>query len=74
MNEQANDQEQEQENGVAQHTWNIEAARQLVERLIAWGVDPKVRLFVLLAAGVVAWLLVFLSFPLEDAVPRNADF
>ena len=48
--------------------------RRLLDRAMELGSAPRVRLIVLLLAGLVAWLLVLANFPLEVAVPRYADF
>ena len=48
--------------------------RRLLDRAMELGSAPRVRLIVLLVAGLVAWLLVLANFPLEVAVPRYADF
>ena len=36
--------------------------------------DARFRLWVQLSTGVIAWVMVVRSYPLEDAVPRYADF
>ena len=52
----------------------VPVAHRALGRLIAIGSNPKVRLIALLVAGIAAWILVIANFPLEDAIPRYADF
>jgi hypothetical protein len=62
------------EQPVTEETLETPTIRRVLDRLMVMGVDPKVRLIALLVVGLAAWILTIVNFPLEDAIPRYADF
>jgi len=64
----------QQEKPVTEQSTHVPAVIRALGRLIEMGSDPKLRLIALLLAGLIAWIVVILNFPLEVAIPRYADF